>query len=333
MKNLIILTILAVLLGGAAWYISTNEEKSIEQAAPSVCEVLGGAVTSGTLTRLQIAQPDGKKIDLNLVDGVWYADSARKHKADAAAVERLVAELEKNVKGEIVSTEEATLKDYQLTETSATKVTLHTKNRPEECWLIGKAGTSYTTSYVRKAGSNNVINAEFNYSNFFVNPQGWRDRTILKVAKDNIKELRAEGTSATYVLKRDRDKWVLDGTTSEPSSAKVDEVINALTTLRASDFVDDVSTESLKKLQLDVPPQKLTVVMEDKSAASPNEETHVLYFGSHDKLRNLTHVKLQDAEDVYVIGEYAAKKMLPTLGEIAPPPPPKSNDALTTKTK
>ena len=51
MKNLIVLAVIAALLVGAAWYMSKEEEKTIEQAAVPVRDVFGGSITSGTLTR------------------------------------------------------------------------------------------------------------------------------------------------------------------------------------------------------------------------------------------------------------------------------------------
>lgn len=317
MKNLIVLALLAALLGGAAYMMSKSEEAAYENAAVQQCEVFGGAVTSGTLMRMEIRQPNQKPVDLVCVNDYWFVESGTaKFKADAAAVERVTLKLQDPINAEIVANEAAVIDNYELGDTSATRVLLHTKNNGTQDWLLGKAGANYTSSYARKADSNEVVLAETNLSNMFNSPDGWRDRMILQIGRDTITSIKAEGTTATFTLNQTGGEWALEGRDGAVNKEKLDLLLNAISSLRANDFEADETAEAATKLGFDTPHHKLTITYEDKMTAPGAEQTVTLLFGNHDTLRNLARVKVADEPALYIIGDLVSKQMLPDAKDL-----------------
>jgi hypothetical protein len=102
-------------------------------------------------------------------------------------------------------------------------------------------GPSYTETYVRREGSNEVYLADGMLLYMFAKaPKDWRDKTILNVPQETIKNVRFQYGDTTFALAFRDSLWLLDG--SPASEPPVRSLIGALANLRTDDFIDTAVT-------------------------------------------------------------------------------------------
>ncbi|MDD4278855.1 DUF4340 domain-containing protein [Candidatus Sumerlaeota bacterium] len=322
MKNLIVLAVIAALLVGAAWYMSKEEEKTIEQAAVPVRDVFGGSITSGTLTRIDISTPEDKAVSLHEKDGNWYVDDICTRKANQSLVNGVVRKLEGKIKGEVVATGNNLVDNYGLNESSATLIKLYKKDGHSEEWQLGKAGTSYMTTYVKKVGSDEILSADTNLKNVFDTKQTWRERSIWTLKPGDVTSVETRGTTSTYKLLVNGDTKSVEGRDTTMSLTKANDILNAVCNLASNDFVNDATTETLAQYALEPVQQEVIVTWQDKTTSNTTPVVNTLYLGKADGLRNLYYAKTPDSKDIYLIDGNSAKKMLVTIDDLAPLPAP-----------
>jgi len=109
---------------------------------------------------------------------------------------------------------------------------------------IGKATTSFTETYVRREGSDDVFIADGMLASVFDRkPKDWRDKGIYRAPRESIADVKLHyGDTTISVLFRD-SLWTVDGdSTGEPTS-----FIAALSKFETDEFVDTAIT-TLPKL-------------------------------------------------------------------------------------
>src|SRR5262249_19196757 len=149
-----------------------------EAKAPKATVFTG--VTSGSLEKIDIVIPGESSATLTKIDGVWYTNPAKKHRVDKNAMTAIFTALEKEMSGDVVSTEEANYGEYQVSDTSGTRIKIYKSGKadPEAELLIGKDGGIGTSTYIRQAGKKEVVNARASLSYTFKRPDGWRDKQV-----------------------------------------------------------------------------------------------------------------------------------------------------------
>lgn len=331
----LILLIIAAALVGVVYFLSQREESETAAAAAPEVVVLDG-VTSATLARIGIRDAKGEEIVLTREDDTWYTDEARKHRVDKAALAAVMAAVEKKIEGTVVSTNEASFTDYEVTETTATRVKLTGEDGKEIAdLLIGKPGGTGMNTYVRLAGKNEIVDARAMLSYVFTRADGWRDRSILDFPQDLLSRIEADGTSATYTLAKQDNLWTL--TRPSPKVAemsKVNPIVSIVSTLRALDFEETTTSEQLAELGLNPPLQKYTIVREDRSTSPSQEIREILLVGNQRASDSYYFAKRADQEQVFLISEYQAKTLSTDPVEMAvvlpEPEPETAEDAETT---
>ncbi|MGI8906372.1 MAG: DUF4340 domain-containing protein [Candidatus Sumerlaeaceae bacterium] len=320
----------AALVAGALFY-GRHEETIISEAQAPVKTISPG-ITSNTVERIEIAVPGETSTSLTKRDGVWYTNVDRRHRADKGAVNGIFTALEKELAGEVVSSDPDSYADYQVNETSGTRVRLYEPGKSEAShdFLIGKDGAAAFTTFMREAHGTDVINARASLSYTFKRAEGWRDKQILEFPQDAVTRVAAEGTSSTFeVAKNEAGTWkVLKPDLGDAQPTKVTPMLSMASTLRANEFVE--TTQPLAELGLDPPRQKLTITYDDKSTSPPKSETAILLIGDK-KSEGQYYAKRPDADDVYSIGEYMATTFAPEPNSLAltPPAPPATETTAT----
>jgi hypothetical protein len=321
----------AALVAGGLFY-SRHEETVISEAQAPVKTVTSG-ITSNTVERIDIAVPGETSVTLTRQNDTWYTDAAKKHRADKSAVNAIFAALEKEISGEVVSSDPDSYPDYQVNETSGTRVKLYEagKQEPVQDLLIGKDGGAAFTTYVRDAHGKDVINARAQLSYTFKRPEGWRDKQILEFPQDAVTKVAAEGTSSTFeVAKNEAGTWkVVKPALGDAQPTKVNPIVSMASTLRANEFVE--TSQPLSELGLSPPRQKLTITFDDKSTSPPKSTTSILLIGDK-KSEGQYYAKRPDSDDVYTIGEYMATTFAPEPATLALTPPPSPANEATTGT-
>lgn len=322
------LAVVAVALVGGAMFYGRQEQIEIDQAAAPVKTITSG-ITSNTVERVEITVPGESPVTLRQKDQTWYTNVNENHKADKGAVTALFQVLEKEISGEVVSSTPESFEDYQVTETSATRVRVFEtgKAEPTEDLIVGKDGGAAFTTYVREAGSDDVLNASASLSYTFKRPEGWRDKQILQIPQDAVTKIEADGTSSTWTLaKNEAGTWkVLQPELGDAQPTKVNPILSNLSNLRATDF----SESDAASLGLEPPRQKLVVAYDDKETSPPTPKTVTLLLGDK-KVENATHyVKTADSNDIYTIGEYLVTTFVPEPASLALIPPATQDTSTT----
>ncbi|GIX43752.1 MAG: hypothetical protein KatS3mg130_0160 [Candidatus Sumerlaea sp.] len=161
------------------------------------------ALPSATVERIEIKVPEASLVTLTKRDAVWYTNVEKGHKADPNLVSNLFATLEKEIEGEVVSENPENYSEYNVDETSATRVKVFGKdNKVLADLYVGKAGSTYFTTFVRRAGEKEVLNANASLTYVFNKPEGWRDKNIFNLNIDDIVEVRGELTSGALLVKK-----------------------------------------------------------------------------------------------------------------------------------
>lgn len=330
-KNTLVLLVIAIALAIAYfWY--TQREESLTRQAEAPRRTLVSGVTSTSLERIEIKSPDKTTVTLSKRDAVWYTNPEKKHLADKNLMSGVIAVVEREIGGDVVSENPESFKEYQVSETSGTHVVLYgTGSKVLADLIVGKSGGSFFSTYVREAGRNEVVNANASLGSAFTPPGGWRDKTIVSLKSEKATAIATDGTSSTFKLSKDNDLWKME----QPAKAEVknDKIQTFMTTfanMRAEDFVD--TTQSLAELGLDPPRQKISVTAVPDEGAT---KTVVLLLGNQKEANGPHYVKLPDSEQVYTIADYQAKNITPSAEDVtvAPPPPPPAPAEETTSTE
>jgi hypothetical protein len=338
-KNTLVLLILAVALVGVAFWFNSREQSQAVAAAAPTRTILEG-ITSTTVERVEIAVPGAQPVALEKADAVWYTDAAKKHRADKNLVNGVFSVIEKRVEGDVVSSNPESFADFQVTDTSGTRVKLlGTGGKVMADLMIGKAGPSFTSTYVLATGAKEVVDAQAALSYLFNKPEGWRDKALMEIRSDAIVGIRAEGTSATYELVKEGDKWLFKSPiTREGDTTKLQPVLSTIATLRAVEFVDLPSTKPLSELGLNPADQKIAVSFTETEGGKTTTATRTLLLGKKSETGSGVYVKREDSEDIAVISDYNGLQLRSPAAELAAMPPaaqpaPAAADAATTPTQ
>lgn len=341
-KQTLGLLVLAIALIALALFTRKREEAVVAEAAAPTRTILSG-LTSGTIERIQIQPAAETSVTLIKRDGTWYTNLDKKWKADKNLVSSLFGAIEKEVTGEVVSSNPTNFEKYEVTDTSATHVLIFGAGDKSLADLyVGKAGASFFSTFIRKAGTEEVVDANAALAQAFNKPEGWRDRAIFEIPSHTITAIANEGSSGTFTLRKAGEKWMIEGANAgEAQPAKVQPLVNRIATLRTMDFAELDSTHTLAAIGLDPPRQKVTIFYEDRSTSPAKEVSSILLIGNKREDNDSYFAKRPDSEDIYVLQSYDATQLVPNpadlkLAQPAPQPPPAqpapaSNTAITSE--
>lgn len=316
-RQTVTLLVIAAVVALAAWWYGEYANKVTEEAAAKTKEISGG-LTSATVERIEIFPAEGTSVTLSKRDGKWYTNPDKDYRVDKNAIRTLFDVVQKELKGDVVATNAENYSEYQVNDTSATRVQIFGNGKdPVKDLYVGKTGPGSST-YVREADSPEVVlvNAALTYA--LNRPEGWRDKSIFDVPQSQVIGVSAEGTSATWSLKKENGKWTVQSPPArEPQILKLNSVIATAASLRAAEFVDRQSTEPLSDFGLDPPLNKFTLIHEDKNIPPPSDVTQILLIGK--KRDNGYYVKRADTDHIYSIMDYQVNSLLPSVEELTAP--------------
>lgn len=320
-SKVIVLAVAAGSLVAVAYYTAQEEERVVRSAAAPTTRLLDG-ITTTSIERIEIRTPEATAPTvLTRMNGDWYTDPSKGYRADRNLVTGALTTVAGGLEGEVVSTNPDSFADYNVDEKSGTQVKLLGPGEKVEGELIvGKDGPASFTTYVRKPGENQVVNANKSLSYVFKKPEGWRDRAILDFGANTITAVEAEGTSATWTLVKSDDAWRMTSPAEHDAQmGKVTPLLSALANLRATDFVEAETTESLTEFGLHPPRQKVTVTHEDRSTSPAQPIRTVLLVGNPRGFGpgEPYYVRRADSPGVALINESQAGMISPGFSEIA----------------
>ncbi len=216
-----------------------------ERTASYDIKDLGLKIDSMYISKIEIYR-NQKSIILENISDKWYITSPLKYPADELSITTLLSSASKLKILSLISSNPAKQAIFQVDSANGTILNFHDKRGKNISFILGKMGPSYMESYLRPINSDEVYLSE-GINSWTVNKEvkDWRDKYILKLQKDSIKQLIIETGKEIVALTKNENKWYVEDDSVE--SNKIESIINLLSNLRTEDFVD--SSVNLPKAQ------------------------------------------------------------------------------------
>lgn len=231
-RNTIILATVFVVLGIAAFLVLQRPgEKSLTQSGG---ELLLG-IDSADVTSVSITS-GGTTIAMNKRGNEWMIKGDREYKADPVAVGALLRDAANLSVRSIISTRAEKHNLFDV-DTSGTRISFGLASGEPVTCIIGKSAPGFSEVYARREGSNNVVlvDAAVSYSSRRSLTE-WRDRTIVHVPKDQIREIVFAYGDTTFTVAWKDSLWTVD---DEPAQEwAVNGLVSSLSDLKADEFLD-----------------------------------------------------------------------------------------------
>ena len=240
--SLIALVILAI----AAFYALNREGEVSSTGEPGRMLV---DYDSTAVDKLEITSSTGNVV-LERQAGTWMITSPLKYKADEGSVTSAVGRGRKIGLTSLISTNPEKQHLFQV-DSSGTLVKVYEKGSLKAAFHIGKASSSYTETYVRLEGSNDVqLAGEVISSYFSKQPKDWRDKTVFKIEEGAIKNVRFQYGDTTFTLSMKDSLWRIDKDSANQTVVKP--LLSALANVQTDEFIDSALS----------PLPKLTTIIE-----------------------------------------------------------------------
>jgi hypothetical protein len=221
--------------------------------------------------------------------GEWFIVEPSRYKAEMASLTNLVHTIKELEIKSIVSSNPQKQSLFNV-DSNGTLVTVFENVKEKVSFYVGESGSSYAESYVRKKNEQNVllVNAELN-SLFSKSTKEWRDKSILSIPQESIKELTYQYGDTTFTLTQNNGAWLV-GKDSAQSNV-VSTVISSLANLKADDFLDTLNNAA-------------KIIMAQISY--PNMQVRFAY----DKKINKYFIQSSASSQIYVIEPWKAEQLL-----------------------
>jgi hypothetical protein len=194
---------------------------------------------SAAVDRIEVASA-GSTVWLALENGTWMISAPVHYRADESAVNSAISRGRKiEVRG-LVSNNPEKHAIFQV-DSAGTLVKVFEHGVVKAAFRVGKPGTSFDETYVRREGAIDVLVAEGPLAYLFVKtPKDWRDRTILKADREKITSIHYRYGDTTFTVAFADSVWRIDSQPATP--AVVQNLLGTLSNYLANDFLDSTFT-------------------------------------------------------------------------------------------
>jgi hypothetical protein len=306
----------AVLLGmiGLTWWAvndNTGDTPAADVTTPELPEIDRAAITA-----LEIHRP-GEEPAVRLVkDGdAWRVAEPVDAPASTTAVDTALDKLaDLEIRG-VATSRENQHERLEVDAEHGVHVTARAGDAPVIDLWIG-AFTDGNTM-IRLEGQNDVLMARGSIKFAFNKPpRDWRDRAIIDLASDELREVTFTNTNGTFHFTKSGDAWsqvteAAEGQEPPPTierfdATKVRTAVSSLARLRASDFAaEDVTAESAG---LGASAAHVTFV----SGEGDDAETTTLLVGNEVEDGN-RYVQRQGDDTIFVVSRFMADRLVPSV--------------------
>ena len=201
------------------------------------------SVDSASIDRIEIKSPSGSVV-LQKKGIEWFVESPVTYKADQSNVASLIHSSKSLQIGNIVSNKPDKHSVFQV-DSAGTLVRLMQNGTEKASFILGKSGSSISEMYARRSASNDVALVDGASSYVFNRPvKDWRDRMILSVPKESIKEVRYQFGDTTFVLAYKDSAWTIGKDSTQETV--LNSLLSSLSSIQADDFVDSLTSPPTK---------------------------------------------------------------------------------------
>jgi len=232
----ILIGILAILIIAVMLVLRQPGERSasVDEGAMLV------SYDSAAIDRMDIVT-NGARISLEKQGSGWMITAPIRAIADNKSVQNAIGTGKSLRISSLVSSNPQKQGMFQV-DSAGTLVRVFEKGAERAAFRIGKPGATYTDTYIRREGSNDVCltNAMVG-SAFNRQVRDWRDKAILSLQPETIRSVRFHyGGDTTFTLSLQDSMWRVDG---QPASEYVVRgFLASLASLQCDEFVDTALT-------------------------------------------------------------------------------------------
>ncbi len=202
---------------------------------------------SASVDKIQINSASGSVV-LEKQGNGWVLASPLRYRADQNVVTAAVGKGKSIEVKNVVSSNPEKQRVFQV-DSAGTLVQMYAAGNLAAAFRVGKTSPSYTETYIRKEGSNDVYLADGMFSYVFTHPaKDWRDKSIYKSEADLIRSVTYKFGDTTFILAMKDSLWRLND--DSVSQATVKSVLGSLASLQADDFVDSALSAAPKQVAL-----------------------------------------------------------------------------------
>jgi hypothetical protein len=247
---------------------------------------------SAQIDKIEI-QKNKQLIILEKNAGEWKITTPINYPAEKEMVWRVISVLKSGKFTTSVSSNPEKQSLYQV-DTSGTKVTIYEKGTKRDIFIIGKPGSDYMSTFIRKENSKEVFLVDKAISYEFGKPlKDWRDKSIYRTPISAITEVKCEYGDTVFSLKKNQNSWFIDSDSIKINA--VEPFLNAISSINADDFVDS------------------TIILPTKTAArftvsTTYQEDIRLYYNSGISGNYL--VQSSKSPQVFVMEKYTANNLM-----------------------
>lgn len=231
-RNTITLLVVLVVLVLAAYLVM---QKPGEQSSSGLGTALL-QIDSVAVDKLEIRSAKSQVV-LEKRGADWYLKEPIDYKAEQASVGTLIHDVKNLQVKNVVSSKPEKFPVFQVDPESGTFFTIYEHGVKKDSLIVGKMGSTYTEMYVRRLPSNDVdaVDASILYQ---INraAKEWRDKTIIKTPKENIKEIKYQYGDTTFTLAYQDSVWIIGNNVVKTED--VNGILGWLSNLQSDDFID-----------------------------------------------------------------------------------------------
>lgn len=234
-NTLILVGILALLIVATFFVLERPGERSVtaEEGAMLV------TYDSASVDRIVVSSRSDATT-LQREGAGWMLTSPLRAKADDAAVHQLIGNARRIALKAMVSSNPQKKSVFQV-DSTGTLVRLYKGDQEQAAFRIGKPGSTYTETYVRREGSDEVYLADGLLLYTYVKqPRDWRDKAIVRLPQESIRNVRLQYGDTTFTLAFQDSTWRIDGIPAAEYTVR--SFIGSLASLNADNFVDSTIT-------------------------------------------------------------------------------------------
>ena len=296
-----------LVLGGIAFFVERQHDAGM---APS-SEKLFPTVVIDKVDDIEI-QKQNMEVRLAKRNGQWIVLTEDEKPADPKLVDGLLADVDRLVNTDLVSSNPDNHALYEVAETGVT-VKLSQDGKDVADFIVGKPGPDFNSSYIRPSDRDETYRVPV-YLRTKVDrgTQPWRNRTLVDIPQSDVASYRTTDADGTVRFERSGDTWH----TTEPFAGTVTQsdvmniVLNSISKIVASGFADTVDA-----VTAGLDPAEKTVEIH-----TLNGEDYVVEIGRENPRRQ-TYTRLKGREEIYLVPVGRWNTVFRKAEEVATPDP------------
>ncbi len=258
----------------------------------------------------------GHDLVLTKSDDTWTLDKPGPYPADAGTVRSLLSSLRSMRATDFPADDAANLGTYGLDSPRLTVTIVSGKEDNEQQIVLG-GETDKKETYLKLADRPTVYTVgSYVFHDLNKDTNDFRDKTVLAFDKDAVTRLEVEPAGGQpFVLRRDQERWTVDGASGQADQTKLSQFVNDLHDLKGYTIASDRPDSDT---QFGLSPPKVTITVHGKE----DQALGIVRLGSYAPEANKTEYSAarNGASTIFLVRENQYKRLDKKAGDFVAPP-------------